>query len=180
VLKSYLYVLSHPSRIGPNTLGWNLFAVLQAGQPLPLSARQLTKAGQGGCWALMLQTHHAIYPLPRVTSLGDLSFLILSHSCARSGLPTDTVGCRVVPFFLSPHFGHPDPWLHLVKQEARKGRRPLPAQHSQRRLLWLFLATSLGGILSGCHSLDSLGSLATDWQSQKLPPLLSAASVFAT
>jgi len=76
----------------PNFRGLYLFWVLHAGQLAPLSARLWTTACQEGCSELRWQTHQALKWLPRVTSLGNFSFFLWSHSPARSGLPTDTTG----------------------------------------------------------------------------------------
>jgi hypothetical protein len=66
-----------------------------------------------------------------------------SHSSARSGLPTDTIGWRVVLLFSLPQTGQPELWVDLSMQVALYGG--WPSRHSHSYILRLLLATCLAG-----------------------------------
>jgi len=110
------YVSFSCSYVAPKILALDLFCLTQAGHPYPRVARQSTLACQGGCSELLLQIQLAVYLLPRVTSLGDLVFLLVSHSFARSGLPTESTGCLLL--LVSPQTGQPVLLVYLRLQEA--------------------------------------------------------------
>ena len=107
-----------------------------------------------------------------MNSLGDmLLFNSITHSSAKSGLPSDNIGwCGFAPH-AAPYNGHPVLQVHLMLQVASYVARH--SGHTHRYFLLLLLATWVAGGLSGCHSADSPGSAATDWQGQRWPPLPS-------
>ena len=157
-------IISKSYSAAPSFLGLERVALLHSGQPFPCSAQSMTFACQK-CSGMLLQRHQALKLLPRVISSGDLSFLSATLSFAKSGLPSDSRGCSLFPLLSSAHLGQPVLLTNLCWQEAMYGSWPSGQTH--RHFKPLALATSVAGVLLGCHSADSLSLAATDWQWQK-------------